>query len=226
MGIIVGDTLYSSAFKALVDVRNKGVDDARVLDAVEALVEANSELQEGQIMDMLFEERDDVTEDEYMTMVYKKTGALLEASVKLGCIVAGGTSQQLNALKTYGANVGVAFQVKDDILDLTADEAKLGKPVGSDIRSGKKTLIIVHALENADGEDREMILSVLGKQDASDDEIKSVIEKLGQLGSLDYAEAKVRKLIDEGKGALDVLPDTEARNSLWAIAEYLFERRM
>jgi geranylgeranyl diphosphate synthase type I len=225
MGIIVGDTLYSSAFKALVDVRKRGVSDNRVLDAVEALVEANGELQEGQIMDMLFEAMESVSEEEYMTMIRKKTGALIKAAVEIGCILGGGSREQLEALRIYGGNSGVAFQIKDDVLDLTADQREFGKPVGSDIRAGKKTLIIVHALENASEKDMRMILKVLGRQTASATEVNSVIGKLKQTGSIDYADRKVAELIREGKKALDVLPDSEAKESLMSLADYLIERR-
>jgi len=225
MGIIVGDTLYSSAFKALVDVRKNGVPAERVLDAVDVLVEANGELQEGQIMDMLFEGRESVSEAEYMTMIQKKTGALIEAAVKIGCIVGGGSAKQLGAFSVYGRNCGVAFQIKDDVLDLVADQRVLGKPVGSDIRSGKKTLIIVHALAKAGKDDRRLILSVLGRGDATDAEVGEVIEKLGKTGSIDYAERKVRELTAAAKKALDALPDSEAKSSLLELADYLIERR-
>ncbi|MBD3388062.1 MAG: polyprenyl synthetase family protein [Candidatus Altiarchaeales archaeon] len=226
MGIMIGDTLYSSSFKALIDMRNKGVEDSRVLKAVEALVEANTELQEGQIMDMLFEKDDQVTEDQYMTMIGKKTGALIEAAVKIGCIVGGGSEEQLEAFRIYGSNCGVAFQIKDDVLDLTADAKKLGKPVGSDIRSGKKTLIIVHALAKACEEDRDMIKAVLGNDSASDEDVKAAIDKLGETGSIEYADERVAELISEGKRALGILPDCEAKDSLIEIADFLIDRNM
>jgi geranylgeranyl diphosphate synthase, type I len=225
MGIIVGDTLYSSAFKALLDVRKHGIPVDRALDAVDALVEANGQLQEGQIMDMLFEERDEVSEDEYMEMITKKTGSLIEASTKIGCIVGGGTQEQFDALRIYGADIGVAFQIKDDILDLTADQKDFGKPVGSDIRSGKKTLIIVHALEHAKPADVKRILKVLGSKKASAKDVRETIGLLKKSGSIDYADKKVAELIDEAKQSLSILPDTEAKKTLMALTDYMVERR-
>jgi geranylgeranyl diphosphate synthase, type I len=225
MGIIVGDTLYSSAFKALIDVRKNGVPPERVLEAVNVLVRANGELQEGQIMDMFFEKRKTVGEDEYMTMVRKKTGALIEASVEIGGIIGGASARQLDALHTYGVDCGVAFQVKDDVLDLTADKKDFGKPIGSDIRSGKKTLIIVHAMKHAKKGDLKALLSILGRKDATDAEVAKAIGILKDSGSIRYADAKVEELIQEGKRALDVLPDSQAKESLKALADYLVERR-
>ena len=225
MGIIVGDTLYSSAFKALVDVRGKGVSSEKVLDAVEVFVKANMELQEGQILDMMFAKRDNVSEKEYMTMVRKKTGSLIEACVEIGGILGGASAGQLNAFHTFGLNCGIAFQIKDDVLDLTADKKDFGKPVGSDIRSGKRTLILVHALEHASEKDKAMILKTLGREDARESEVQAVIGKLKKLGSIEYAEKKVESLMSEGKRALDALPATQARESLRSMADYLVERR-
>jgi geranylgeranyl diphosphate synthase, type I len=225
MGIIVGDTLYSSAFRALVDVRRKGVPSEQVLDALEVMVKANGELQEGQIMDMLFAMRDQVSEADYMTMVRKKTGALIEACVEIGGILGGGSKEQLAALHTFGLNCGIAFQIKDDVLDLTADRKEFGKPVGSDIRSGKRTLIIVHALEHGSDKDREAILSALGKEKASEKKVASVIKLVEGLGSIAYADRKVVELMAEATKAVETLPDTPARESLKALANYLVERR-
>jgi geranylgeranyl diphosphate synthase, type I len=225
MGIIVGDTLYSSAFKALVDLRRNGVEPTRVLEAVDTLVDANGQLQEGQIMDMLFEQRGAVSEDEYMDMIMKKTGSLIEAAVKIGCIVGGGSPQQLKAMSVYGANSGVAFQIKDDILDLTADQKELGKPIGSDIRKGKKTLIIVHFMEHASERDRRKVLKVLGKKKATKKQVSEVLRTLKAAGSIAYAEERVEQLMDEGKRALETLPKTEARETLIALADYLVKRR-
>jgi geranylgeranyl diphosphate synthase type I len=224
MGIIVGDTLYSSAFKALADIRRNGIGADRVMDAIDVLVEANSQLQEGQIMDMLFEQRGTVGEDEYMDMIMKKTGSLIEAAVKIGCIVGGGSRNQLSAFSVYGVNSGVAFQIKDDVLDMVAEPKKLGKPIGSDIRKGKKTLIIVHALKHANKKNKALILKYLGKRKATDSQVKKVIDALRETGSIDYADRRVSDLIDEGKKALDILPNNEAKDMLKRLADYLVER--
>ena len=225
LGIMVGDVLYSTAFKALIDVRKKGVDEKLVLDAVEALTEANAELQEGQIMDMLFEKRDIITEQEYMRMIRKKTGVLIQCAVKIGGILGGASEKQLDALSVFGESAGVSFQIQDDILDLVADEKMLGKPIGSDIRKGKKTLIMVHALGNAKAADKKKILSVLGRKGASKKEVDDIIGILKKTGSIDYAKDMVSRLSEEGKSALEELGDTEARRELMELSDYLVKRR-
>jgi geranylgeranyl diphosphate synthase, type I len=223
MGIMVGDALYSSAFKALLDSKKQTAADD-VLKAVEVLVNANTELQEGQMMDMLFEGKDNITQEEYMSMIRKKTGALIEASALLGGIMGGADSQQMESLRVYGNNTGIAFQIKDDILDLKASQEKLGKPVGSDIRSGKKTLIIVHALAHARQETKKKILAVLGDTTASKEDVDETIRLLEETGSIRYAQEMVEKLNGEGKKALLNLPENDARGTLEELADYLIMR--
>jgi len=224
MGILVGDTLYSKAFEAIVDERDEGVDADRVLDAVGVFNWANTEIHGGQMLDMMFEDRDDVTEKEYTTMIEKKTAALIEACTKIGGIVGGGTDEQATALGAYGRKIGTAFQIQDDLLDLTADEKKLGKPVGSDIREGKKSIIVIHALANAEGGDREKIENALGNPDLSEEGLKEVIDTLNNTGSIEYARKKLGDLIDGAKNELTTLPESEAKDALAAIADYVVER--
>jgi len=125
----------------------------------------------------------------------------------------------------FGSNAGVAFQIQDDILDIIADEEKLGKPIGSDIRKGKKTLIMVHALNNSSAADRKKILSILGKKGAEKKKIDEVIAILEKTGSIGYAKDKVKKLSEESKKALLSLPSTQARSDLTTLSDYLMNRR-
>lgn len=224
MGIVVGDALYAKAFESIVDVRKNGIPEGRVLDALEAFNHANAEVHEGQIMDMGFEERDDVSEEEYLVMIEKKTGALIEGSLKIGAILGGGSDEQIQSLSKYGVDVGLAFQIKDDLLDLTAEEEKLGKPLGSDIIQGKKSLIIVHALANADELQKKLIKDCLGRE-CGKEEVGRVIKTLYETGSIHYAEEKLGRLVDEAKGALKVIPDGQAREVLEGLADFIIERK-
>ena len=226
MGILIGDALYSSAFLALSDLKNKGVPAVDVLSCIDALIKANTEVHMGQIKDMLFEKKEVVSQDMYLDMIRKKTGALIEASVKIGAIVGGANTKQLEAFERYGSNCGLAFQVKDDILDLIADSKEFGKPVGSDIRSGKKTLMVLHAFENGSDEEVKRLKSVLGRLDASDEEVSKAIEILKSIGSIDYAEKMVSNLIDEAKLSLDIMNESDAQKHLKSIADYLVARRI
>lgn len=224
MGIVVGDTLYAKAFQSLSDVRKKGIDAGRVLDAIDALNWANNEVHEGQMLDMSFEKRTGVSEGEYITMIEKKTAALLEASVRIGCILGGGGKKELDALSKYGHDVGVAFQIHDDLLDLTADRRKLGKPVGSDIRQGKKSIIVIHALENLSVEDAKRLSSVLGSKAIDDKKIGEVMSLIKKSGSVDYVKGRVEDFSKNAKKALKALKPSGARDVLTELADYLIRR--
>ncbi|MFH1834677.1 MAG: polyprenyl synthetase family protein [Methanobacteriota archaeon] len=223
IGIVVGDAVYAKAFESLVDVRNEGIDDSKVLDALETLNHANSEVHEGQMMDMFFEKQKEVTEQDYLVMISKKTGALIEASVKIGAILGGGTDEQIRSLSDYGRDIGMAFQIKDDLLDLTGDEQKLGKPVGSDICQGKKSLVIVHALAHGSEKQKKSIFNALGK-DCDEEKISELIAVLNEVGSIKYAENKLLELIGSAKKSLEEISDGEPKEILLDLADYIIER--
>jgi geranylgeranyl diphosphate synthase type I len=223
MGIIVGDTLYSIAFKTLLGLREKGVSDALVLEAMGELIKANSELHEGQILDMLYSRRECVSEREYLEMVGKKTGALLEASMRIGGILGGGSAREVDALGRFGMHLGLAFQIKDDVLCLTADECELGKPVGSDICEGKKSLPVLYAIEHAGAEDKRTLLAILGRKEAYD--LKASMRIIRETKAVEYAVKKTRQLTLKAKRELDIFKDSKAKDRLIALADYLVERR-
>ncbi|WP_297436187.1 polyprenyl synthetase family protein [Thermococcus sp.] len=232
MAILAGDLLFSKAFEAVAKAEVSSEKKARIL---EVLVKTSNELCEGQALDIEFETRDEVTVEEYLRMISGKTGALFDGSATIGAIVGTDNEEYIKALSKWGRNVGIAFQIWDDVLDLIADEEKLGKPVGSDIRKGKKTLIVSHFFDNATDEDKAEFLRVFGKYagDAKGDalihedvmgEVARAIELLRKYGSIDYAAEYAKKLVREANEALKVLPESEARKDLELLAEFLVER--
>ncbi|AAL81226.1 polyprenyl synthetase family protein [Pyrococcus furiosus DSM 3638] len=232
MAILAGDLLFSKAFEAISRAEIPPEKKARVLETV---VKASNELCEGQAMDLEFEKRDTVTIEEYMRMISGKTGALFDASAKVGGIVGTDNEEYINALSTWGRNVGIAFQIWDDVLDLIADEEKLGKPVGSDIRKGKKTLIVAHFFENADEKDKQKFLKVFGKyagdvkgegiiEEDIKAEVMEAIDLLKKYGSIDYAANIAREMVKKANEALKVLPESEARKDLELLARFIVER--
>ena len=220
--IIAGDLLFAKSYEALheLDV-DRG--DFRRLNLL--LTKCIEEICEGQYMDMDFEKRDDVTEDEYMKMIEKKTAALFSCSAEGGAIIGGGSDEEIKALSMYGKLLGLGFQIWDDYLDLKGKENEFGKRIGNDIREGKKTLMIIHALARADEGERDLILSTLGKKDAKEEEIKDVIEILDNLGSLSYAKEKAREYTSKAKGFLGILPKNDARRYLEELVDYAISRR-
>lgn len=216
IAILAGDTLFSKAFEFAA----RGGSER----AVDELARACTEICEGQAMDIEFEDREDVTEEEFIEMVRRKTAALMRASCVIGGLKADAEEEQLEALAEYGENMGIAFQIQDDVLDLVGDEEELGKPVGSDIIEGKKTLIVIKALEEADEETRERILEVLGNPNATREDVMEVIGIMEELGAIDYAKEKAREFALKAKEALEELPDNEHTELLRRIADFVVER--
>jgi len=210
--ILAGDLLFSKAFE-ICDPR-----------AYRILARATSEICEGQELDISFETRTNVSEDEYVEMIRKKTGVLLEAACESGAVVGGGTDEQIEALASFGLSIGLAFQIQDDILGVTADEEKLGKPVGNDIVKGKKNLIAIKALETLKEKERKELLTILAKKSNTDTEINRAIDLFQDSGSIDYCKKKAREYIKKSDSSLHELKDSTARKELKLIADYVVKR--
>ncbi|SRR5664280_742183 len=222
MAILAGDTLFSKAFETVLETGIDGVSYERVVNALKTVVDSCIKICEGQASDMCFEGNFDVNEDEYMKMIYKKTGALIAAATRSGAIIGGGSPAQVETLSEYGKLVGLAFQIQDDYLDVISDEENLGKPVGSDIVEGKMTLMVVHALSNASDDDKEEIISILKADE--DTNVDRAIELFEKYGSINYARDIALDNVDQAKKLLESLEDSEAKIALAMIADYVLQR--
>ncbi len=150
--MLAGDWLYMQAFKIAVQERNFAI--------LDTLIELTQAMVEGELLQI---ERlgKAITLDEHFELIYRKTACLFSVCMKLGGILGGASEGDLQRLAEYGRNLGMAFQIVDDVLDLTASEEVLGKPVASDLREGKATMAVLHALERSSASERAMIVSVL-----------------------------------------------------------------
>lgn len=214
--ILAGDTLYSKSFQILGMAK---ADSKQVLAAMDMLSRTCTSICEGQWLDLEFEKRMRVTEDEYLEMIEKKTGVLYGASAWTGGVLSGATDDELNGLEEFGRLVGMGFQIHDDVLDLTAPVEVLGKPRGGDLVEGKKTLIMIHAIENG------VELDIFGREKAAPEEIGDALERLQESGSIDYARERAKLLVENGKEALGVLGESEAKTLLLELADYMIRRR-
>jgi geranylgeranyl diphosphate synthase type I len=214
--IIAGDAMYSKAFEILSCTKS---DPQRLVESLELLSKTCTDICEGQWMDMNFATRKDVTEDEYMRMVEKKTAVLFAAALKMGASLSGANHDHARALWDFGRFTGIGFQIYDDVIDLITPEEILGKAQGGDIVEGKRTLIIIHALSKG------INIDALGKSNATRSEINAALITLKESGSIDYAMNKAIEFVDQGKAALSVLPDSEAKITLIRLADYMIERK-
>lgn len=225
VAIASGDLLFAKVYEAIVepDVR-KVLPCERVLDCIERVTDTTISICEGQVLDISFPSISEVTEEDYLSMVGGKTSSLFRICAEIGAIMGGGDSDEVARIGSFAWNAGIAFQIVDDILGATANEESLGKPVGSDLREGKKTLIIIHALEHASPDERAAIEKVLGAETASASDIEVANEALVSIGSIAYAQEKARYHAMKSKDMLVLFPDSSAKKDLLELVDYFMER--
>ena len=216
VAILAGDTLFSKAFEIIMSSNQQTNTPNQINQTLATLADACVKICEGQAFDMSFEDRFDVSEDEYMTMIFKKTGALIAAATKAGAIIGGASSEVIDAMYEYGRLIGLAFQIQDDYLDLVSDEETLGKPIGSDIAKGKMTIIAINGLANCDNSDR--LLEILKDSNNSQDDVLEAIGILNDCGSIEYARNLAQENVMKAKQVLEILPDSSSKQTLADIA--------
>ena len=208
--VLAGDWLYMQSFSAALEERN-----FRVL---ELLISLTQQMVEGELL-QIQKLGHLINEEEYFDLIFRKTACLFKVSMQLGAAIVpagidGDSDDPQEQLGEYGRNLGLAFQIVDDVLDLTASEDILGKPVASDLREGKATLAVIHALERGTGADREAIRTVLA--DRSFDRVShgQILEILGRHGSLDYAMDTACAYAEAARLSITDLPDSDSKRAL------------
>ena len=214
--ILAGDYLLSLSYRLLADC------DAAILPSLlEAYHVMVQRLCEGQILDAVFEGRDAVSTQEYLRMIDSKTGALLEACLTMGGIIGRADAEELTALEGIGRNLGRAFQIKDDLLDLTADDERWGKKRGGDLMRAKKTFLLVKALESPDGHVSEWFGNVVRHGGIEESRIEEARERLRSSGIIGEAASAVEQYSDQARSALAGLPKNEFAEALARLVERL-----
>ncbi len=219
--INTGDALFALAFNVLSKTDVEGVDFNELLSEV---ADAVLRVAEGQEEDMRFERTFDIGEGEFIKMIEKKTSCLFQGCAKGGAIVAGASKEQKKLMAEYARKMGIAFQIQDDYLDLVGKEEKLGKPVGSDIRAGKRTLIIIRALEVLEGKKRDRLIKILDSNRNTVDEVNTALSMLKDCGALDYAKETADRYASEAKEVLNPLPDNEYKDMMEALVDLMVHR--
>lgn len=196
-----------------------------IVSALGKMTDAIILLCEGQALDISFPKAMDVTEEDYLEMVGGKTSSLFMACAEVGAIAGHGSKKQVDSLGQFAWDAGLAFQIVDDILGITADEGKLGKPVGSDIREGKKTLIMIHALANADEDQMRILEKAVGVEDASSEDLKAAVKVLDEIGSIQYAREAADRYTESAFKSIKDIPDGPAIQDLVDLVNYFVQRK-
>mgnify|MGYP001025374947 FL=1 len=224
--MVAGDLLHTKAYQIILDAAVTERELEKVtLKLLSAVNESIIRVCEGQVLDEELEKEKNPSEDQYLQMIEGKTAALFEAAAVAGAIVGGANGFQIEAARNYAHELGIAFQMLDDSLGLTADEKELGKPVGSDLREGKRTLPIIHALATADAKQKVILRHVLGNRKASELKVRTAINTIQRLGSIGYTTRKAEEHARKAQEHIASIPPSAERDTLEQMAEFVVRRR-
>jgi octaprenyl-diphosphate synthase len=190
---------------------------------LELLISLTQQMVEGELLQMQ-KLGHLINEEEYFDLIFRKTACLFSVSMQLGAAITGADKEIESQLGEYGRNLGLAFQIVDDVLDLTAAEDILGKPVASDLREGKATLAVIHALERGTGADREAIRTVLNERSFATVSHPQIIEILERHGSLAYAMDTACAYAEAARLSIADLPETDAKRALLWVPGFVTSR--
>lgn len=217
--LIAADYMMTAAFGL---VGQYGIESIRTVNL------ACMDMAVGEIQDLRNTANPDLTEKEYFEIIDRKTGALIQAGVKMGVMLAGAPRKDVEKFSQYGRHVGVAFQVVDDTLDVSAKAGQLGKPVGKDIREGKVTLPVIWAMKRLRGKERKELREIVGqvKGVPTDKQVKRALALVRKTGAEAHCRGVAREHTKRAKGALKGVPRSDSLKELLQFADELVERKV
>jgi octaprenyl-diphosphate synthase len=213
--VLMGDWLYMTAFETALQQRNLAI--------LDTLTEATRRMTEGELIQLTLIGNMRITEDQHLDIVSRKTGYLFSASCRVGGIMRGAHEEQRRALADYGLNLGIAFQLVDDLLDFTSDITKLGKPVLSDLREGKVTLPLIRLLKKHP-QFAATVRAAMEEPAGEKRLAEQVLALLDEYGELGRAREEAYAYAVRAQEALTIFPDNQYRRALYDIAQFIVER--
>jgi octaprenyl-diphosphate synthase len=214
--ILVGDHLYSKSFALMVQDG-----DARVLDT---LARATVSMTEAEVIQLERKRSGTTTEADYLRIITQKTASFMSACCRIGGLLGRCGVEEVEGLTRYGLDIGIAFQISDDSLDFVADQARLGKAIGADLKEGKRTLPLIATLHRATSEDRGRIQRLLERRVLDPDEVEEIRRLVVRYEGVDYALERAHEYARTAKRALDVFGDSEDKETLVLIADFVVDR--
>ncbi len=212
--VLVGDFLYSRSFQLMVELERTMV--------MQVLADTTNAIAEGEVLQLLHVNNPDVDEAAYLRVIERKTAVLFAAATRLGGLLADADAATQNALATYGMQLGIAFQIADDVLDYTADAQALGKNLGDDLAEGKATLPVIHAIAQADHATRARLRSIVEAGDT--DALPELLSAIHASGSIAYSQQRAQVHAAAAEQALAGLPENDALAALRGLARYAVDR--
>lgn len=213
--VLAGDWLYMQAFRIALQERK--------LKVLDVLIDLTQQMVEGELLQMEKLGKC-VSLKEHFDLIFRKTACLFATSMRLGGILGDATEAEERCLEDYGRNLGMAFQIVDDVLDLTASEDVLGKPVASDLREGKVTMAVIHALERCTPDERHLVETVLNERAFQSVSHAQILDILNRYGSIDAANAAATEYSEAARNAIADFPDSEIKRALLWVPDFVVER--
>jgi octaprenyl-diphosphate synthase len=214
--VLVGDHLYSKSFAMLVRDNDRAV--------METLARATVSMTEAEVFQLERKRSGVVAEDDYVRIITLKTASFISACCRIGGLLGGLGADQVEALTRYGLDVGVAFQISDDSLDFVADQTRLGKAVGTDLREGKRTLPLIAMLKRSSPAERERVRTLLRRPTLNPDEVEEIRLLVVEHAGVEYALGRAHEYAQAAKGDLEAFPASEERETLALIADFVVDR--
>lgn len=216
IAVLVGDYILSRGL--LISIEN------RRYDILEIITEAAKKMSEGELLQLQKVGKRSISESDYLRIIQGKTAALISACTACGALSATDNADSIQIMSEFGENIGIAFQIKDDILDYE-NTGFIGKPSGNDIKEGKITLPLIYALEQAPLFKKQNIVKIVKRAEKTSSEISEVINFVSEYGGLEYAGLRMNQYRDKALAVLDVYPESEVKNSLKEFIYYTTERK-
>jgi octaprenyl-diphosphate synthase len=214
--VLLGDYLYTRVIETLAEDGD--------LEILRTVAKATACMARGEMIQTLCRDDQEVTEGRYLQVISDKTAALISCACQVGAMLGEGHNGEVEALGSYGQNLGMAFQITDDLLDLTGEEDVTGKAPGNDIREGRMTLPLIHAMGAADRRDGALIRDVFRSGDVDGATLRRIREIVSRYQGIEYSRRKAREYTEAGKRGLEKLEDSESRESLLMLADYVVGR--
>ena len=213
--VLVGDFLYSRAFQMLVGVGN--------LDVMQTIADTTNAISEGEVQQLANARNSNISEDVYKKVIFKKTAILFDTAAKIGAIIAKPNTDHIKSLSDYGRNIGMAFQLMDDVLDYNGDSENLGKNIGDDLAEGKMTLPLIYAMKNGKNSQKLVIQEAIKNTNVCD--LMNILTIIKETGALEYSMSCAKKHAMDAKRCLVDLPKSIEKIAMLELAEFSIDRK-
>jgi octaprenyl-diphosphate synthase len=216
VSVLVGDFLCFKSFRLLTEVGN--------LDILQLISRIAYIMSEGEVFQLIKRGDINLTEEEYLTIIEKKTAVLISAACATGAILGSASPEKIDALSQFGKNIGMAFQITDDILDYTGKEQEFGKSIGKDLEEGKITLPLIFAIKQSSAEEKDKIKEIITRRKGSQKAAREILRLIKKYNGIDYSLQRAEKFIRDAQIQLNVFSECLEKSQLNAVAGYILSR--